>query len=913
MTTKGSPASRTGLEGDADGLRRGRAVLRALVLADLVDSTRVVEVLGDRRASELFARHDRRARELIERFDGVEIDKTDGFFLLFQRPMDAVRFAVAYHGVLEELSSEVSDLPDLALRARVGVHLGEVYLRENAPEEVARGAKPIEAEGLSKPLTARLMSLAGAGQTLLTASAFELAKRSSQGDPAAAGLRWVEHGLYRFQGVAEPVEVFEVGVAGKAPLTPPPRTLKAWPADEGAARRPPWARLGWRWPVAALVLVAAVATGLALWRSPSASPVVAEQGWIVVGELHNLTHQQVFEDALGQALRVGLEQSPFFHVLPESQVRRTLERMKRDPETPLDQELGLEVCEREGASALVLGSIAEIGGGFELTVQILQPPTGAVIAVETGRTRREEQILDVLDGLSRKVRARLGESLPSIETHSEPLEQVTTSDLEALRAYSLALRELARDDPREAADLLRQAIRRDDEFAAAHARLGTVAYYFLGDEPAAVSHWNRALELADRLSEKERLYVEGSSAWLGPPSALRRPWYLLSTLYPEETSGHANLGFVEWWYERSYEAAARAFERCTGTKDPSAFSCWYNHGYCLLALGRTEEALESFEKGWRESENPWFGSLADGYLAASRYDDDARFLAEHVEPPETTALAQIWLKRVDYHVDRGELDQALREVRDLLARLEGSGEPQLLLQARAAEVAVLEGLGRREELLALLGRVQTKRLAELADSPPGRRFFPSLDLALLAKVSVRNGDVERGRKSLRALRGLLDGIDSPLAKAYLGLLEGEILLAEGRPGDAVETLERSSRGVTVYQTHESLARAHEAAGDLEAAGAEDRWLREHRGLAFAEWTGRPFGRELHLLDWAEAAFDLGRLAERSGDLEGARGHYRALLDHWSSASPPPPLFRAAEARLRELEGAGAVSPGASGE
>jgi class 3 adenylate cyclase len=211
-------------------------VLRTLVLTDLVDSTRLVGELGDQRAIDLFRRHDRLARDLLAERGGQEIDKSDGFLLLFERPLDAVSYALAYHAGLLALAEESG----LRLLARVGIHLGEVYLRENLPADVARGAKPVEVEGLAKPLAARLMSLAGPGQTLLSAGAFDLSRRAAAGALARDDLRWLAHGAYRLKGVEEPVEVFEVGLERLSPLQAP--------ADSEKARRVAGsdAILGWR-------------------------------------------------------------------------------------------------------------------------------------------------------------------------------------------------------------------------------------------------------------------------------------------------------------------------------------------------------------------------------------------------------------------------------------------------------------------------------------------------------------------------------------------------------------------------------------------------------------------------------------------------------------------------------------------
>ncbi len=198
--------------------------LCTLVVTDLVDSTKLVTRLGDRRALELGMRHDQLARRLLAKHDGQEIDKSDGFLILFQRTIGAVGFALDYHAGLAELSAAEG----IDLRTRVGIHLGEVYLHENPAEEVAKGAKPVEVEGLAKIAAARLMGLAEGGQTLLTRGAFDIAHRASADDVAAAnGLEWLSHGHYQLKGMDEPTEVCEVGALGTAPLTPPADTEKA--------------------------------------------------------------------------------------------------------------------------------------------------------------------------------------------------------------------------------------------------------------------------------------------------------------------------------------------------------------------------------------------------------------------------------------------------------------------------------------------------------------------------------------------------------------------------------------------------------------------------------------------------------------------------------------------------------------
>jgi predicted ATPase/class 3 adenylate cyclase/Tfp pilus assembly protein PilF len=184
---------------------------RALLVSDVVDSTRIALKLGDAVAARLWADHDRIARDLLRDFGGQEIDRADGFLLLFDRAGDAVAYAQAYHRALASL--------EVALQARVGVHCGAVGLRRNSDADIALGAKPVEVEGAAKSVAARVAAAACGAQTLLTAAA-----RAALGPTS---LRVVSHGQWRMKGVPEPIELFEAGDEQSA-LAPPPDAAKCY-------------------------------------------------------------------------------------------------------------------------------------------------------------------------------------------------------------------------------------------------------------------------------------------------------------------------------------------------------------------------------------------------------------------------------------------------------------------------------------------------------------------------------------------------------------------------------------------------------------------------------------------------------------------------------------------------------------
>ena len=179
-----------------------------LLLCDVVDSTALTERLGDAGSLALWINHDSQARDLLACWRGREVDKTDGLFAIFDGVADALGFATAYHQALAAM--------DPPLRARAAIHRAAVLLRETPAADVARGAKPLDVDGIAKPLTARMCALALGGQTLVSETAAAA---------LAAAPRLVALGHWRFKGVSEPMALFEPAAH---PLGPPPDVEKAW-------------------------------------------------------------------------------------------------------------------------------------------------------------------------------------------------------------------------------------------------------------------------------------------------------------------------------------------------------------------------------------------------------------------------------------------------------------------------------------------------------------------------------------------------------------------------------------------------------------------------------------------------------------------------------------------------------------
>ena len=205
----------------------------ALLFLDIVGSTAFIERVGSVTAAQRFFQHDTFTRTLIYRYEGVEIDKTDGFMIIFDRCIDAVNFALAYHRAIPKRTG---------LNARIGIHWGEVVVKENKKIHVEQGAKRIEVEGLAKPIGARIMSLAQGGQTLLSDTARKASEhRRTAFTPKKA--RFMCLGNYLLKGVKNPMLLHAVGVSlsdFRPPIetqkvkkvSPPPNPRQDWTLQE---------------------------------------------------------------------------------------------------------------------------------------------------------------------------------------------------------------------------------------------------------------------------------------------------------------------------------------------------------------------------------------------------------------------------------------------------------------------------------------------------------------------------------------------------------------------------------------------------------------------------------------------------------------------------------------------------------
>jgi hypothetical protein len=241
------------------------------------------------------------------------------------------------------------------------------------------------------------------------------------------------------------VKVVEDGFAGPdAAGLPQPQDSNEFlplPGSPGVEATPPAAgETPKRWkvivPIAAAVLAFLVAGYFYFHRGPK----LTDKDTILLADFANTTGDAVFDDALKTALEVSLRQSPFLNVLSDFDVTRTLQQMTRPTSTKLTPEVARELCLRAGSKAYLAGSIGSLGSEYVLGLKAVNCQSGDTLAEEQVTAGSKEKVLDALGEAASKLRGELGESLATVQKFDVPLEQATTSSLEALKAYSLGLK-----------------------------------------------------------------------------------------------------------------------------------------------------------------------------------------------------------------------------------------------------------------------------------------------------------------------------------------------------------------------------------------------------------------------------------------------------------------------------------------
>jgi putative peptide modification system cyclase len=797
-----------------------RPQLRVVLMCDLADSTALVERLGDHQASELLRRHDALFRELLARHDGQEIDRADGFLALFARPVQAVAFALAYQRAIAGLASTGA----APLRARVGIHLGEVIVWDNAPETIAAGARQFNAEGLAKPVAARLMALAEPGQVLLSEVACALAQRAQGELPETLeGVSWQHHGAYRFKGVSAPMQVYEVGERGRAPLRSPHSDYKA--------RRvlPAWQRyaLG-ALPVLGLVALVLVVGGL---LKPTPAIAFRERDWVVLGAVNNQTGDVRFDDSLGTALRIALDQSRYVNVLSELRVRDTLARMTRKEDTPLDRTLGAEVAIREGARALVLPAVAEIGGRLRLSVEVVDPRTQTTVFAETADGVGAESAFASIDKITQSLRKRLGEPLKAIAQADAPAAKVTSANLDAVRAYGLGVQAHGVGRFDDARRHYEQALALDPDFAMARLSIARLDWTN-GDLPAFREHTRRAAQLRNRMTAREALILDAWVATAERQKGFAERWKALLDLYPDYHVGAHNYGIFLWEQNR-FDEAAEYFGRASIAQSVTRAVSTYDKGIALLGLDRIEEAKASMQMGQSLGYAGGSVMIAAAFAAAGDYDLAHRFLqSESIESPRLK-LEHAHLS-LAMALDQDDLDAAGKVaivIRDMEPSITGTYHWLARVSPLAWQTRAQPG-----KLTANAAASAVHDIGAALPAALGTEDAEVLSHALLYAgwIAADNGDVDAAREAIAATATVVDVSPIPRLKELAQSLAAQIDIITGRPEKAIARLQSLQDGTAPYLARITLLKAFRSSGRREDADKLQNLLAGRRGYAYAE-------------------------------------------------------------------------------
>jgi len=856
-------------------------VLRTLLICDLAESTALVEQLGDLRAAELMRRHDRLSRDLLQRCGGREIDKTDGFLLLFDRPLRAVAFALEYQRRLKELGAAES----VTLQARIGIHVGEIVLWENEAADTAQGAKPVEVEGLVKPVAARLMGIARPGQILLSGIAYTLALRASSELGDGYDVRWRAQGNYRFKGVLEPVPVFEVGEAGVAPFKAP-----VWSGK--AHREVPW----WRRPVSlacealAALLLVAVPLSYSLRSSPTIA--FAKRDWVVVGDFKNLTGEPVSDDSLQTAFRLGLEESRHVNVLSPLRVRDTLQRMQRDPDrTKIDRAIGAEVAIREGVRALILPTVAKVDGNMRITAEVIDPHTQTTVYTESAEGKGAESLLGSVDRVNQELRVRLGEALQTVSSESQPLEQVATKDLDALRAYSLGLRAYAHSHHADARDLFQQAVKLDPDFALAYIGIART-YYSNDDLTTAKVYMDKAATLQDRLSARDRLYLDAWLAGFGPSGPLLAKWRLLSQLYPDYYPAYYNTAFFGWQLQNRAADGIAAIQPALSEHNPQRSDAYYTLATLQAAENQFDAALTNYAVALSLGDPQQGTDRAATYAAQRRFAEADEVLSQ--AKPMGFATIDVFLPRegLVQQLDQGHWEHVRSDIDEAAAKAAKVGP--LYERAYRAMALSLDDYTepKSEQIRALRDFIAGAR--EAAQEAPAVDHEKAVFVTVFgAYLAARAGDKSLAQSTLAATARETSGSGYTNLEHLQAIAEAEVLWRDGRAPEAIGRLAPTIDGTELYLTHVALVDAYTAAGRYEEALREAQWLIAHRGRAYLEINSlavlqprNVVESDIAMLRMAELAHALGRDAE-------AQKQLTAFDAVWPPNARPP--FAAARA------------------
>ncbi len=630
-----------------------------------------------------------------------------------------------------------------------------------------------------------------------------------------------------------------------------------------------------------VLLLALIAGGVYFWRSRQVAPLT-EKDTIVLADFANSTGDPVFDDALKQALAVELGQSPFLNVLSDRRVGETLRLMGRQPNERLTADVARELCLRTGSKAIIAGSISSLGSQYVLGLNASGCRTGDPLAEEQAQAASKEQVLKALSTAASALRAKLGESLASIQKFDVPIE-ATTPSLEALKAFSLGAVTQREKGDAEAISFYRRAIELDPNFAVAYAGLG-VSYANLGQPSLAAENIKKAYDLRDRVSERERLRISADyyAFVTGELEKEAETYQLWIQSYPRDSVPHLNLGanyaaLGQW--EKSIAETREAINL-----EPNNVIGHTNLIGADLVLNRFDEAKATIEQAKARNLQGGQLPLVTYYLAFIQQDNAA--MAGQLawgagKPGDEDPLLSAQSDTEAYYGRLTKAREFSRRASDSALRSD-SKETAALWQANAALREAEFG-----------NKESAQRAAEAALA-----LAPGRDVEVLAALAqARAANVIKAEQLVQQLEKNYPS-NTVLKLYWLPTVKAALEISRGNSGQAIDILQAVApyeiggpppfQVETLYPAYlrgEAYLSAHQGA----AAATEFQKLVDHRGMVL----NLPLGALAHL--------GLARAYALSGDTAKSKAAYQDFLALWKDADPDIPVLKEAKAEYEKLK------------